>query len=251
MTFLSLILIGFVIGVFVISTGGGGAAFYLGVLTSLFHLSAPVAAATSLLTAFPSLVVGAYGHYRTGNIRFKVGNRMMISAIPAVVIGAWIAPYIPIKIYTWIVAIILVVLGVQILIQHFFPSKSKDSKKKSSNDAVKASIFGAISGLMVGVAGLSGGGPILAGLLLLNLDMVRAAATSSYVLVGTTGVGLLFHLSGGNVDWSIGLNLMIGAILGALVAPILLAKVNPVKFNNYVRPVIGVLLVVMGLKMVL
>lgn len=160
MTYLALVLIGFVIGVFVLSTGGGGAAFYLGVLTSLFHLSAPVAAATSLLTAFPSLVVGAFGHYRTGNIRFKVGNRMLISAIPAVVIGALISPYIPLKIYTWIVAIILAVLGLQILIQLIFPRAN--SNKKSTNDSLKASMFGVISGLMVGVAGLSGGGPILA-----------------------------------------------------------------------------------------
>ncbi|WP_125590140.1 sulfite exporter TauE/SafE family protein [Companilactobacillus jidongensis] len=249
MTYLALVIIGFVIGVFVLSTGGGGAAFYLGVLTSVFHLSAPVAAATSLLTAFPSLVVGAFGHYRTGNIRFKVGNRMLIAAIPAVVVGALISPYIPLKVYTWIVAIILVVLGLQILIQLIFPSKN--SNKKSTNDSLKASLFGVVSGLMVGIAGLSGGGPILAGLLLLNLDMVRAAATSSYVLAGTTCVGLLFHLSGGNINWSIGISLMIGAILGALVAPKLLAKVDPIKFNKYLRPFIGVLLVIMGARMVI
>ncbi|KRK80796.1 sulfite exporter TauE/SafE family protein [Companilactobacillus nodensis] len=249
MTYLALVIIGFVIGVFVLSTGGGGAAFYLGVLTSVFHLSAPVAAATSLLTAFPSLVVGAYGHYRAGNIRFKVGNRMLISAVPAVAVGALLAPYIPIKVYTWIVALILVILGLQILMRLFFPSKS--STKKSTNESLKASLFGIISGLMVGVAGLSGGGPILAGLLLLNLDMVRAAATSSYVLAGTTCVGLLFHLSGGNVNWSIGISLMIGAILGAILAPRLLAKVDPIKFNKIVRPVIGVLLVIMGTRMVI
>lgn len=247
MTYVSLIAIGFIIGVFVLSTGGGGAAMYLGVLTSLFGLSAPVAASTSLLTAFPSLVVGAYGHYRKGNIRFKTGNHMLITAIPATIIGALIAPFIPEKIYTWIVAIILTVLGLQILIQLILPGKTK---KEPKNINLKASMFGIVSGLMVGIAGLSGGGPIIAGLLVLNLDMIHAAATSAYVLVGTTGVGLLFHLSAGNIDWKVGISLMIGAIVGAFLAPTILSKMDPVKFNKYVKPIIAILLVIMGINMV-
>ncbi|MFD1470916.1 sulfite exporter TauE/SafE family protein [Companilactobacillus mishanensis] len=249
MTYVSLILIGFAIGLFVLSTGGGGAALYIGVLTTFFHLSAPVAAATSLFTAFPSLCVGAYGHYRTGNIRFKIGNKMLISAIPAAIVGALVSPYIPMKIYTWIVAIILTVLGIQILYSRFFSNKKADAKTAHAN--LKTALFGILAGLMVGIAGLSGGGPVIAGLLVMNLDMIRAAATSSYILVGTTGVGLLFHLSTGNIDWKIGVCLMIGAIVGGLVAPKMLAKMDPVKFNNYVKPFIGILLVVMGLHMVI
>ncbi|MFC6322382.1 sulfite exporter TauE/SafE family protein [Companilactobacillus baiquanensis] len=247
MTYIALIAIGFLIGLLVLSTGGGGGALYLGVLTGLFHLSAPVAAATSLFTAFPSLVVGAIGHYRSGNVRFKIGNRMIITAIPATIIGSLLSPYIPKIIYTWIIAIVLIALGLQIFIQLFFPSKNI---KKSKYDNLKASIFGIVSGLMVGIAGLSGGAPILAGLLLLNLDMVRAVATSSYVLVGTSVIGLIFHLNG-NIDWSIGISLMIGAVIGAFLAPKLLSKVNPVKFNTYVKPIIAVLIVFLGLKMII
>ncbi|KIO94760.1 hypothetical protein N624_0874 [Levilactobacillus brevis] len=51
--------------------------------------------------------------------------------------------------------------------------------------------------------------------------MLPAAATSAYVLVGTSLVGLLFHLSANNIDWSVGLSLMIGAVLGALCRPTL------------------------------
>ncbi|WP_125711797.1 sulfite exporter TauE/SafE family protein [Companilactobacillus kedongensis] len=247
MTYISLIVIGFLIGVLVLSTGGGGAAMYLGVLTTFFHLSTPVAVATSIFTAFPSLVVGAIGHYRNHNIRFKVGNRMLIAAVPATIIGSLLSPYIPKDIYTWIVAVIFVLLGIQIFIQIFSPSKSK---KHSKYDNLKATMFGIISGLMVGVAGLSGGGPILAGLLLLNLDMVRAVATSAYILVGTSGVGLIFHLNN-NINWSIGFSLMAGAILGALVAPRLLAKVDPIKFTTYVKPALAVLIIFMGIKMVI
>jgi len=247
MEWLALIITGFLVGILVISTGGGGAAIYLGLLTSVFNLAPAVAAATSLATAFPSLIVGAYGHYRTGQIHFKVGNQMLIAAVPATIVGALLAPYIPTTIYTWIVAIILTALGIQILYKRFFSHQNKPAQHQS----IQAVLYGILSGLMVGIAGLSGGGPIIAGLLVLGLDMIPAAATSSYVLVGNTFVGLLFHLSAHSIDWSIGISLMIGAMLGAFCAPRLLAHIDPEKLNTYVKPFMGVLLVFMGLKMIL
>ncbi|MCF7523093.1 sulfite exporter TauE/SafE family protein [Levilactobacillus brevis] len=129
---LGLILIGFLVGVLVLSTGGGGAPIYLGLLTSVFGLAPAVAASTSLFTAFPSLVVGAYGHYRTGQIQFKVGNQMLLTAIPATVVGALLAPYIPSKLYTWLVALILIGLGLQILVKRFFSHNDRPARHQQA-----------------------------------------------------------------------------------------------------------------------
>ena len=68
MTFL-LVFLGFLVGAFIISMGGGGGSFYLGILIGIAHLSPASAAATSLFTAFPALMVGTYSYYRTGNMR--------------------------------------------------------------------------------------------------------------------------------------------------------------------------------------
>ena len=247
MTWLILLITGFIVGLLVISTGGGGAAIYLGLLTTVFHLAPGSAAATSLFTAFPSLLVGAYGHYRTGQIQFKVGNQMLIPAIPATIVGALISPYIPIRIYTWLVAIILFLLGIQILVKRF----SHRQAKLARHQGLQAACYGIISGLMVGVAGLSGGGPIIAGLLVLGLDMIPAAATSAYVLVGTTLIGLIFHMSANSVNWNIGISLMVGAMLGAFCAPRLLMHADPQKLNAYLKPFMGILIMAMAVKMVL
>lgn len=242
-----LIVIGFVVGLFVISMGGGGAAIYLGVLTAVFHLTPARAAATSLITALPSLVIGSIGYFRQGKIDVKLGNQMLLAALPAVVVGSLVSPYIPITIYQWIVGIILFVLGIQI----FFQQNQHKGSRNVSPSRMKASLYGVLSGLMVGVAGLSGGGPILAGLLLMGQDMFSAAATSSYVLVGMTAVGTLLHFSGGRIDWTDGGGLMIGAIIGALLAPLLLNKLsqNP-HTQKYLKLFIAVLLVLMGIKTV-
>lgn len=238
MSIIYLIITGFIIGTIVITLGGGGAAFYLGILTTVFGLGPASAAATSLVTSFPSLLIGSYSYFRLHKIKLKIAWRMIIFAVPAVVVGSLLSPHIPAKIYSFIIGGILAILGIQTLF-------SKQDGHKKPNKWL-APIYGVISGLMVGIGGLSGGGPVVAGLLGMGTDMVTAAATSSLVLVVMTATGLIFHLSAGNVDWSVGLGLMFGAIMGSFLAPVLLGKLDPKKFTKYVKPILGVLLVVMG-----
>ncbi|WP_049180703.1 sulfite exporter TauE/SafE family protein, partial [Lacticaseibacillus rhamnosus] len=114
-----LVLLGFLVGAFIMTMGGGGGAFYLGIMTGVAHLSPSTAAATSLFTAIPALAVGCYSHYRTGNMRFHAGNRILLTAVPATVVGSLAAPYIPELVYSWSIAIIFMVLGVQMLRQSF------------------------------------------------------------------------------------------------------------------------------------
>lgn len=240
MNIIFLVITGFIIGTVVITLGGGGAAFYLGILTTVFGLGPASAAATSLVTSFPSLLIGSYSYFRLHKIKLKIAWRMIIFAVPAVVVGSLLSPHIPVKIYSFIIGGILAVLGIQTLF-------SKQDGHKKPNKWL-APIYGVISGLMVGIGGLSGGGPVVAGLLVMGTDMVTAAATSSLVLVVMTATGLIFHLSAGNVDWSVGLGLMFGAIMGSFLAPVLLGKLDPKKFTKYIKPVLGVLLIVMGLS---
>lgn len=81
--------------------------------------------------------------------------------------------------------------------------------------------------------------------------MFAAVGTSSYVLVDMTLVGALLHLSGGRVDWTAGIGLMIGAIGGALLAPFLLNKLSQnAHTQGYLKLFIAVLLMIMGVKTV-
>ncbi|MFD1124450.1 sulfite exporter TauE/SafE family protein [Lentilactobacillus raoultii] len=239
-----LIFLGFLIGAFIISMGGGGGSFYLGVLVGIAHLSPAGAAATSLFTALPALAVGTYSHYRTGNMKFSYGNKLLITALPATVIGSLVSGLIPVLVYNWVIAIILFVLGVQTI------RKSFGNRRKTNLKPWTVYLFGALSGLMVGVAGLSGGGPVMAGLLLLGLNMPQAAATSSYALIALSIVGLGFHFTQGNIDWQVGLLLMVGSLVGAAIMPRILAKFDPRKVTLILRPVMGILLVIMAVRFV-
>lgn len=242
--FILLILIGLLVGTFVISTGGGGGSIYLGVLTTIFGLAPAAAAATSIVTALPALAIGSWLYYRQGQINFHLGNTMLVSALPAVIIGSLLAPYIPTKIYSLIIGLILIVLGLQIL----YKLIAKNKNKAPTQSKLLPLVFGALSGLMVGIAGLSGGGPIMAGLLMMGATMINASATSSYVLICMSIVGALLHLTGGHIDWSAGIGLMIGATTGAALAPRLMKKFATGRGEIILKIVIGALLVLLGVK---
>ena len=242
-------LIGLIIGTFVILFGGGGAAIYLAILTGLFGLNAATASSTSLVTALPSLIIGAISYYHQRQINTKIGNQMLMTAIPAVIIGALLSKYIPAQIYKWLIGIVLVVLGINMLLKK--KTQTVATVKKTQYARLQAGMYGILGGLMVGVAGMSGGAVIIGGLFLLGLQDFQATATSTYVLVFMTITGAIFHIADGRVDWIVGLPLMIGAIIGAVIAPRLAQILAKTKITCYMKPTIGVLLVLLGVKSLL
>lgn len=123
--------------------------------------------------------------------------------------------------------------------------------QKQGHARLQASLFGIFGGLMAGVAGMSGGAVIIAGLFLLGLKDFQATATSTYVLVFMTATGALFHIAGGQVDWAAGLPLMIGALVGAIIAPKLAQLLAKTKITKYMKPTTGVLLILLGAKSLL
>lgn len=91
---------GFMIGVFVSLIGGGGASLYLGVLTSQLGLATAVAVPTSLFVALPALFLGFLTQVRIHNVNFKLGNQLLLTAIPGILAGALLAKYITATLYT-------------------------------------------------------------------------------------------------------------------------------------------------------
>lgn len=241
---LLVVVCGFLIGFFVISTGGGGAALYLGVLTGLCGLSAAHAVDTSLLTAIPALYFGTLSFYRHGNVNVKLARQFLYFALPTVIVASLLARYIPEKIYAPLIGLVLVVLGVQMYFRKV--RQTEDIHV----DRVKAAYYAILSGLMIGIGGLSGGGVIMAGLLAMGEDMLGTVATSSFILVWTSLIGAVMHMTGGGVSYFYALLLIIGSVTGALIAPRVLSRVNRATFDRICKPVISLIVILMGLQMI-
>lgn len=243
-----IVIYGFLIGAFVSLIGGGGASLYLGVLTSQLNIPAPIAAPTSLFIALPALFFGFLTQLKVKNVDFKIGNKMVLSAIPGIVVGTISSKYIPLNIYNIIVGFILMIMGVIVLVKFFRKTEQKSSKKNKNSLAIS---LGILSGLMVGIGGLSGGATTVGGLTIMGLGAIEAAGTTTYVLWIMSLIGFLTHLFTSKFAWTAGLGLMIGAIIGSIVTPLVLKKMNYVKINNILTPLLGAVIFYFGLKMII
>ncbi len=242
------VFLGFLIGCLIMTMGGGGGGYYLGVMTTVLGLSASAAASTSLVTALPPLLMGVVSYSHEKQINYKVGFRMMAYAAPAVIIGSIAARFIDEKLYSIIVGLILAMIGVQFVLRSLKKKRKRKNDHSQTFNKVAPGLFGSLGGLMCGIGGLSGGAPVMSGLLFMGLDFTNAAATSAFTLTGIVAMGIVCHISTGNVVWSAGIGLMIGSIIGAFVMPMLLTKLDPKKLNKYMVPILGVLLIIMGIK---
>jgi hypothetical protein len=244
--YIALPVVGFIVGLLIISLGGGGGAVYVGILTAFFNIPPAIAASTSLATTIPTTAVGTFSHW---NWRF--GLTMLVGGAVGSVVGSLCSGFLPENLYNKITGLILLLLAVQMLISYLKKErKNNDTQNVNSINkkfnTVKAVCFGLLGGVMSGLVGLSGGGPIIAGLMILGCQALETVGTSVLVLFGIAVTGFLTHLGIGTIDWKLVGLLTIGTVCGAFVGPLLLKRINKQKLEKVLEPVLFLMIVVMG-----
>lgn len=96
----------------------------------------------------------------------------------------------------------------------------------SSPSFARVAVAGALGGLLSGLFGV-GGGVVMVPIfvLWLGMDQRRAVTTSLIAIIPIATLGTLGYALGGAVDWSAGLALAIGSVLGAQVGAALLHRI--------------------------
>jgi uncharacterized membrane protein YfcA len=246
--YIALPIVGFVVGLLIISLGGGGGAVYVGILTVFFNIPPGIAASTSLATTIPTTAVGTFSHWKAGNVNWRFGLTMMIGGVVGSIIGSLCSGFLPEILYNKVTGAILLLLAVQMLVSYIKKKgnirEANQTYKKSNT--VKAVCFGLLGGIMSGLVGLSGGGPIIAGLMILGCQALETVGTSVLVLFGIAVTGFVTHLGIGSIDWKLVGLLTIGTVCGAFVGPVLLKRIDKKKLEKILQPVLFIMIVVMG-----
>ena len=245
--------IGFAIAMLVVSIGGGGGSLYVGVLTAFLGVSPAVAVTTSLATGILTTAAGTYSHWREGNVNWKLGGIMLVSGVIAAVAGSLISNALPEYVYTKVTGVVLLGMAVQMVIAYIRRRRygaRQPNAAPTRADGIRAVVFGLIGGLLSGVVGLSGGVPIVAGLMVLGCSSLETVGTSVFVLCGMAVASFAMHVSTGQVDWMLVLLLASGTVLGAISAPKLLARVDKGKLELILQPVMMGLCTLMGVLLV-
>lgn len=248
--YIALPVVGFVVGLLIISLGGGGGAVYVGILTAFFNIPPAIAASTSLATTIPTTAVGTFSHWKAGNVNWRFGLTMLIGGVVGSIVGSLCSGFLPQNLYNKLTGLILLLLAVQMLVSYLKKRKKGNTQKagqpNQKANTIKAVCFGLIGGVMSGLVGLSGGGPIIAGLMLLGCQALETVGTSVLVLLGIAVTGFATHLGIGNIDWQLVGLLTIGTVCGAFVGPLILKKINKQKLEKVLQPVLFIMIVVMG-----
>ena len=251
-TYIALPFIGFAIGLALVSIGGGGGSLYLGVLTAFLGVPPAAAVTTSLATGLATTLMGSYSHWRAGNVNMSLGATMLASGALAAVAGSLVSNFIPEHVYTKICGVVLLLLAMQMVYAYLKRRREgerKPNQAPTKSDTAKAVGYGVLGGLMSGIMGLSGGIPIVAGLMLLGCSTLETVGTSVLVIAGMSAISLVLHLTTGVVDWLVLVLLAGGAVVGAWASPRLLARVSKQRLELVLQPAVMVLCVVMGIML--
>lgn len=189
--------------------GAGGSILTVPILVYFFKISPLTATTYSLLVVGVTALGGAAIYYRQKLIDFKVALIFAIpSSIAVFTTRSYIIPKLPAQIFFLTQEnFIMLCFAVLMLLAAFFmlnPLKAKEQKNKFIK--VFLLIFGGSAiGLLTGFVGAGGGFLIVPTLVLLfNLEMRNAIATSLTIIAANSLIGFKSDLFGGvNIDWKI------------------------------------------------
>lgn len=247
-----LTVVGFLIGILVVSLGGGGGLAYVGILVAGFGISPEIAASTSLATIIPTAIVGTISHTIQKNVKYKMVSIMAPSGIVGSLIGSFIIHGIDTVLAKKIFGIVLVIVSIPMLISLFKHKKGMQDEQTSRNcnNTIKSIIYGLMAGLMTGALGLSGTAPVILGLISLGCSTLEVVGTSLFLISILSVAGFLSHLSFGAINWNLILWLLGGTIPGALVSPLLLKKIKKDRLEQFGMPILIFIIILSGILLI-
>jgi uncharacterized membrane protein YfcA len=222
--------------------GVGGSSVATPVL-SLLGVTGLAAVASPLPATIPSAVVGAIPYLRRGEARPKAASWSLAGAVPATVVGGFLAQAVGGDALLVASGIVLVVVGVRVVLPIEDAARESGTRRRLNRPVLvaAAAAVGLLSGLLA-----NGGAFLLMPMYLLvfGLRMRQAVGTSLLVVAALSVPTLLVHWSLGHIDWSVAAALLAGQLPGSMLGSQLSKRVTGV---GVARRAFGRFLVVFGI----
>jgi hypothetical protein len=234
--------LGFTIGLSLGLLGGGGSILTVPALVYLIGQSPQAAVTTSLAIVGVNSALGASFHRASGALNWRValvfGGAGMLTAFLAGGLSHYFSPAALLVAF----ALLMILIG-GLMLRRTAVRASQPAAPRWSRVAAS----GAAVGALTGVLGVGGGFLIVPVLVMLvGLPMQSAVGTSLVVIAMNSAAGLLGHLSGAPLDWSVTLIFVAaglsGTFLGARLAERLPAERLRQAFAWFVLVLAGFLL---------
>ena len=249
-----IVLFGFGIGVLVGLTGMGGASLMTPLLVLVFKTEPVTAIGTDIFYAAVTKTVGGYQHLRAGTVHRGLAFWMAVGSVPAAVAGVYVIELLEKSygedrlkgIVFGLLGGTLVVVGMATMLRTLFiPDviKERFAMHLHRRHIIAAVATGLVTGFVIGLT--SAGSGTLIGIILIavfRLTPNRVVGTDIFHAAVLLWAASAAHLVGGNIDFGLAGNILIGSIPGVLVGGKLAFKSG----KNLLRGLLAAVLMASG-----
>jgi uncharacterized membrane protein YfcA len=241
--------VGFVVGL----TGMGGGALLTPVLVLLFGIDPSKAVGSDLVVSLLMKPVGGGVHLRKGTVNLTLVKWLVVGSVPSAFLSVWIfsrlfGPNMN-AVIQYAIGVALLLASVGLIAKGAF-----SGRRAHQADLVEAVVkplptvlIGIFGGVAVGITSV-GSGSLMMPLLLILYPMLTAkqlVGTDLVQAVPLVAAASLGHVLFGEVEFGLTLALLVGALPGVWLG----AHVSSRAADYIIRPILAVVLIVSGLKM--
>ncbi|GAV22757.1 sulfite exporter TauE/SafE family protein [Carboxydothermus pertinax] len=263
------VIIGIFVGMIGTLIGAGGGFILIPYLILVAKFSPQAAAGTSLFMVFFNALSGSIAYIRQKRVDFRTAFYFALATVPGAVLGAYLNRFLHSRLFNILFALLLLFLAGR---TYFHRSTDKNTAKKDKEYHQEKKFPGIEIreiidaegnkyeysfnlwlgvGISLGVGVISsllgiGGGIVHVPLMgFLGFPMHIATATSHFILVITSLIGVISHISYGHVVFAKAIAYAVGAIIGAQIGARISSKIS----GNAIKKGLAIALALVAIRL--
>ena len=246
------LIVGFVVGL----TGMGGGALMTPVLVIGFGIEPLAAVSSDLVAAVVMKPIGGGIHFRRGTVHLGLVRWLMLGSVPGALIGSYVISHLggdvgdTIKV---ILGVVLLIAAAAMIVRSYIGSRHIGILEGATAEArvpvrrAATLTVGLVGGIVVGMTSVGSGSLMIVAMMLLypmlsSRELVGTDLVQAVPLVTAAAIG---HLIWGDFVLELTGSLLLGSIPGVILG----AHVSSRAPDEYIRPLLALVLVLSGLKL--
>ena len=242
------VVVGFLVGL----TGMGGGALMTPMLVLIFGVTPSAAISSDLIAALFMKPLGVAVHWHRKTIQPKLVRYLCYGSVPSAILGTYVMHLLGStkaaeKHLEFILGLALIVGAAAMVARAFFPSRHVENSPLTINRALIIGV-GVVGGFMVGLTSVGAGSLIIVMLLLIfphirTDQLVGTDLAQSIPLTAAATIGTLLF---GHVQLAVTASIIIGSVPAVVLGSLLSSR----SFTKTLRPFLGGVALLSGLKYV-
>jgi len=242
--------VGFIVGL----TGMGGGALMTPMLVLVFGISPAAAVSSDLVAAVIMKPVGGGVHLRRGTVNLGLVKWLVLGSVPSAFLSVWALqrfadPARVNSIVQWAVGGALLLASVAMVAKGAFSGRRREAGASVPIDVrpVRTVLIGVFGGIVVGLTSVGSGSLMMVMLMILYPTLVASelVGTDLVQAIPLVAAAALGHILFGQVEFGLTTSLVLGSVPGVYLG----ARLSSRSPDHIIRPILALVLILSGLKM--